>query len=42
LGESAPTLSAVIDPAHLASSLPVIVRAAAVLTCCAITARTSD
>ena len=42
LGESAPTFSAVMDPAHLISRRPVIVLAAEVLTCWAMTARISD
>jgi hypothetical protein len=33
-----PTFEGVIDPSHLVSKRPEIVRAAPVLTCCAITA----
>ena len=42
LAESAPTLVAVIEPPHWTSKREVIVRAAAVLTCWAITERISD
>jgi hypothetical protein len=37
-----PTFEGVIDPSHLVSKRREIVRAAPVLTCCAITARISD
>ena len=42
INESAPTLVAVIDPPHLVSSRLVMVRAALVLTCWAITERIKD